>query len=72
MHFIGYILAFLLGTFSALYLVSFLVMGTLRIDTSDEDGPFLFLEVDKDKAGALSRSEYVILRVDRSNYISQK
>ena len=72
MHFIAYILAFLLGFFGALFAVTWLIVGTLRVDTSDEDGPYLFLEVDKDKVDMLGRSSYVILRVDRSDYISQK
>lgn len=46
-------------------------VGDLRIDTSDPDGPYLFLELDQDP-GVLSNMDYVILKVNTKNYISQK
>lgn len=46
-------------------------IGTLRIDTSDPDGPFMFLELSKD-VNTVASKKYVILKVNLKNYISQK
>lgn len=46
-------------------------IGTLRIDTSDPDGPFMFLELAKDVDSVTSK-KYVILKVNLKSYISQK
>lgn len=46
-------------------------VGALRIDTSDSDGPYMFLELDKD-VGAISSKKYVLLRVNLKNYIPHK
>ena len=46
-------------------------IGTLRIDTSDPDGPFMFLELSKD-VDTVASKKYVILKVNLENYISQK
>ena len=46
-------------------------IGTLRIDTSDPDGPCMFLELSKD-VDTVASKKYVILKVNLKNYISQK
>ena len=46
-------------------------IGTLRIDTSDPDGPFMFLELSKD-VDTVASKKYVILKVNLKSYISQK
>lgn len=46
-------------------------VGTLRIDTSDPDGPFMFLELSKD-VNTVASKKYVVLKVNLKNYISQK
>lgn len=46
-------------------------IGTLRIDTSDPDGPFLFLELDK-PVGDFYKESQVTLKVSTENYISPK
>lgn len=46
-------------------------IGTLQIDTSDPDGPFMFLELSKD-VDTVASKKYVILKVNLKNYISQK
>lgn len=46
-------------------------IGVLRIDRSDPDGPYLFLELSKDMS-YFSNKKYVVLRVNDKNYISQK
>ena len=45
--------------------------GTLRIDTSDPDGPFMFLELSKD-VDTVASKKYVVLKVNLKSYISQK
>lgn len=45
-------------------------IGTLRIETSDPDGPYLFLELDKG-VGDISKEEYVRLRVSNESYITR-
>lgn len=72
MHFIGYILAFLIGAVGVLFLMTSLIIGTMRIDTSNEDGPYLFLMVDERKIATLSRSKYVIVRVEEGDFTSQE
>lgn len=46
-------------------------IGTLRIDTSDPDGPFIFLELDKG-VGDFYKKSHITLRISTENYISQK
>lgn len=45
--------------------------GVLRIDRSDLDGPFMFLEVSK-SVNELSAKECVMFIVKDENYISQQ
>lgn len=47
-------------------------IGTLRVDTTDSDGPYIFLELDKGDAEDLARQKYVIMRVRLRGYIPQK
>lgn len=46
-------------------------VGALRIDTSDPDGPYMFLELDKG-IDTISSKKYVLLRVKLRNYIPHK
>lgn len=46
-------------------------VGTLRIDTSDPDGPYLFLELHTG-VGEVMRHKQVTMDVSTENYISQK
>lgn len=46
-------------------------VGALRIDTSDPDGPYIFLELNKD-IETVSSKKYVFLRVNLKNYIPHK
>lgn len=46
-------------------------IGVLRIDSSDPDGPYLFLELETDP-NVLKKEKYVTLKVDTKSYISQK
>lgn len=44
--------------------------GTLRIDSSDPDGPYLFLELNE-SIRSVSSKKQVILDVNTESYISQ-
>lgn len=46
-------------------------VGTLRLDTSDPDGPFMFLELSKG-IPAIASKKYVLLKVNLKSYISRK
>lgn len=46
-------------------------IGALRIDTSDPDGPYMFLELDKG-IDTISSKKYVLLRVKLRDYIPHK
>jgi len=44
-------------------------VGSLRVDTSDQDdGPYLFLELSKD-IGEIYRKKYAIFKVSLKNFI---
>ena len=60
-----------IGFASAVIALSAKCCGSLRIDTSDPDGPYLFLELDK-SVKEVSRKPYVTFRVKPENYISHK
>ena len=47
------------------------VKGVLRIDKSDPDGPYLFLELASDP-DILEKQKYVTLEVNTKSYISHK
>lgn len=46
-------------------------IGTLRIDSSDPDGPYLFLELETDP-NIIKKEKHVFLKVNTKSYISQK
>lgn len=46
-------------------------IGDLRIDMSDPDGPYLFLEL-KTNPNMLIKMDYVVMKVNVKNFISQK
>lgn len=60
-----------IGSIITRIIIGLLDVGTLRIDTSDPDGPFIFLELSKDVDSVASK-KYVILKVNLKSYISQK
>lgn len=48
------------------------LVGTLRVDTSDpDDGPYMFLELEKG-VGDISSRRYVLLKVNLNSYLSHK
>lgn len=46
-------------------------VGTLRIDTSDPDGPYMFLELEVGVEEVISK-KHVSLEVSTENYISRR
>lgn len=46
-------------------------IGTLRVDSSDPDGPYMFLELETDPS-VIKKEKYVLLKVDTKSYISLK
>lgn len=46
-------------------------VGILRIDKSDSDGPYLFLEI-KQGIGDIAARKTVLLEVKQENFLSQK
>ena len=69
------VMAFFVGVllgFGIVYLMSRdKPIGTLRIDSSDPDGPYMFLELESG-VGDICARKYVLLKVDTKSYISQK
>ena len=47
------------------------LVGTLRVDHSDSDGPFLFLELSKRVETVISK-KYVVLKVKAKDFIPHK
>lgn len=68
-------LIFLAGVSLGILIVSIIFrayfVGTLRVDRSDPDEPYMFLELDKG-IGSISSKKHVILRVKLENYIPHK
>lgn len=64
-------IGFIVGSIITRIIIKPLDIGTLRIDTSDPDGPFMFLELSKD-VDTVASKKYVILKVNLKSYISQK
>lgn len=46
-------------------------IGTLRVDSSDPDGPYFFLELETHPE-FIKKEKYVTLKVDTRSYVSQK
>ena len=67
------VLAFILGFIFCLWRNDLRkrAVGTLRIDRSDPDGPYLFLELDKPLM-MFEYGKYVVFRIKNENLISQK
>lgn len=61
----GYVLGYFLGKNKRK------PVGTLRVDSSDPDGPYLFLELETDPS-VIKKEKYVLLKVNTKSYISQK
>ena len=76
MEFVMIVIGIIIGVFSTAVYVQFInsnkLVGTLRIDNSDQDdGPYLFVELSVDPA-IMTRKKQILLNVSTENYISQK
>lgn len=64
-----FIIGFLVGCGIAVVILRPKCIGTLRVDTSDPDGPFIFLEA-SESIDFISSQKSVMLKVNLKNYIS--
>ncbi len=71
LYLVAGIIGFILGLFFMAYGIAIKIVGTIRVDSSNEDGPYLFLELDKPLSDVLTQ-KYVVVNVDTSSYIPQK
>ena len=68
-------IVFVLGVLVGIVLMGivfrFFMVGTLRVDHSDPDGPFLFLELSK-RVESVTSKKYVVMRVKAKDFISHE
>lgn len=64
-------LGVLVGAIFTCIVFRFFLVGTLRVDHSDPDGPFLFLELSKRVDSVISK-KYVVLKVKAKDFIPHK
>lgn len=64
-------LGVLIGVIFTGIIFRLLLVGTLRVDHSDSDGPFLFLELSK-RVEAVVSKKYVVLRVKVKDFLPHK
>lgn len=64
--FIGIALSWLVVFFNLKHMIRRYLkpVGRIRIDMTDPDGPYMFLEIDKGKYATLINSNYINLEVD--------
>lgn len=60
-----------IGSIFTAIVFRFFLVGTLRIDRSDPDGPYLFLELKKGIKKIVSK-KYVVLKVEEKDFIPHK
>ena len=46
--------------------------GKLREDRSIPDEPYYFMEIDQGRSGRLASNKFVMLRIERQNYIQKE
>ena len=69
---ISIVLSLFVGAIIDVLIFRTLIVGNLRVDTSDpNDSPYLFLELGKPLSCVISK-EYVVLKVNTKNFLSQK
>ncbi len=64
-----FIVGFLIGCGITVAIFRRKCIGTLRVDTSDPDGPFIFLEASK-SIDVIASKKTVMLNVNLKSYIS--
>ena len=69
---IWFVAGLIVGIIVAMFIFRQKPVGTLRIDNSDPDGPYPFLELPPDGLYVIQSKNRVVLNVSTENYISQK
>lgn len=69
---VGFVVGLIVGIIGVAFIFRQKPVGTLRIDTSDPDGPYPFLELPPDGFYTIQNKKYVVLKVNTESYISQK
>ena len=72
----GIVIAFILGLLGGWIIAAIILrhkksIGSLRVETSDPDGPYLFLELNDGNISELLRKRHVILNVKAGDRASQ-
>lgn len=67
---LGILLGFVLATIIKNKKADARFAGTIRMDQSDPDSPYLFLELSQDGMSKIQHQDYVLLHVNLQNYIS--
>lgn len=67
---LGLITGILLTIIFIKYFLKPKIIGTLRVDQSDPDGPYLFLELNESIEKIIHQKK-VVMNVNAKNYISQ-
>lgn len=72
----GIVISFIAGLFGGWMIAAIIlrrkkVIGSLRVETSDPDGPYLFLELNDGNISELLRKRHVILNVKAGGRSSQ-
>ncbi len=65
------ILGIVIGSIFTGIVFRFFLVGVLRVDRSDSDGPFMFLELKKSVEHVTSK-KYVVLKVEDKDFIPHK
>lgn len=68
----GLVIGLVVGILTSAFIFRQKPVGTLRIDTSDPDGPYPFLEIPPDEFYAIRSKNYITLKVSTESYISHK
>ena len=72
----GIVIAFIFGLLGGWIIAAIILrhkksIGSLRVETSDPDGPYLFLELNDGNISELLRKRHVILNVKAGDRASQ-
>lgn len=65
-----YFMGIIVGAF-VMWLINRRTMGTIRVDRSDPDGPYLFLELNRSIETVIN-SKYIRFKVDATDISSRK
>lgn len=66
----GFIIGIILGFSLGMVALARKIVGKLRIDRSDPDGPYMFLEANRPVTD-ITQHKYVVFEVVESNLLSQ-